>query len=249
MRVQLFSDLHIEFEEFEIWCHDADVVVFAGDIHTGMKGIEWIKKQNIQCPAIYVLGNHEYYRSSYPRLANKIKAAAQGHDIHVLENNAITLHGVRFHGATLWTDYELFGNARLTGAKCQEVMNDFRLIRRDPSYSRLRTIDAAVIHRNSLHWLSQSLSDSQEKVNVVVSHHAPSKRSIPSKYQNDIISAAYASNLEKFIDVYKPNYWLHGHIHNSLDYKIESCRVICNPKGYTGGEQNPDFNPKKLIEI
>lgn len=249
MKIQLFSDLHIEFEEFEAVCDCADVVVFAGDIDIGIKGVEWIKKQKISCPIVYVLGNHEYYRHSHPRLVSKVIDAAKNNNIHILENRAVIIDGIGFHGATMWTDYELFGDARLAGARCQEVMNDFKLIRRDPSYSRLRSIDAALIHKRSLLWLAESLTMSESRTNVVVSHHAPSKRSIPDKYQNDVVSAAYASNLDDFIVRHKPNYWLHGHIHESLDYKIDNCRIVCNPRGYSRGGRNERFEQRKIIEV
>lgn len=249
MKIQLFSDLHIEFEEMDIDCSHADVVIFAGDIGIGTKGIAWIKKQGITCPIIYVLGNHEYYRHAYPRLIQKITDAANDTNIHVLENKSVTIDGVSFHGATLWTDYELFGNPQSAGYQCQQLMNDFKLIRRDPSYSRLRTVDAALIHKNSLVWLAQNLEQSTSAINVVVTHHAPSKLSIPNHLKESILSAAYASHLEGFISQYKPNYWLHGHIHDSLDYFINNCRVVCNPRGYTMGKSNLNFNPTLLIEI
>lgn len=248
MKVLLFSDLHIEFEDFEATCDGADVVIFAGDIHTGIKGVEWIKKQNITCPIIYVLGNHEFYRHSHPRLVSKVIDAAQDLNIHVLENRAVTISGVRFHGSTLWTDYELFGDPRLAGFRCQEVMSDFKLIRRDPSYSKLRSIDVAIIHKNPLAWLAESLNTSECGTNVVISHHAPSRRSIPEKFQSDLASAAYASHLDEFIETYKPDFWFHGHVHNSFDYKVGECRVVCNPRGYSG-ERNERFEPAKLIEL
>lgn len=248
MKVQLFSDLHIEFEAFEATCQDVDVVVFAGDIHTGVKGVQWIKKQNITCPIIYVLGNHEFYRQSHPRLIGKIMDAAHSHDIHILENRAVTINVVRFHGATLWTDFELFGDPKLAGFRCQEVMSDFKLIRRDPSYSKLRSIDVAMIHKNSLAWLAKSLNTSECGTNVVISHHAPSRRSIPEKFQSDLVSAAYASHLDAFIEKHKPNFWFHGHIHNSVDYNVGECRVVCNPRGYSD-ERNEGFEPSKLIEL
>lgn len=249
MKVKLLSDLHIEFEELYTTFDGADVVVFAGDVNIGTKGIEWIKRQNIACPIIYVLGNHEYYRHSYPRLISKVMEAAQYSNIHVLENRAVTIDGIGFHGATLWTDFKLFGDPRLAGQRCQEVMNDFKLIRRDPSYSRLRAIDAAMIHKTSLQWLAESLSTSECRTNIVISHHAPSKRSIPEQYQGDIVSAAYASHLDEFIETHNPDYWFHGHIHNSFDYKIGNCRVICNPRGYSNEERNKSFELNKLIKV
>ena len=45
----------------------ADLVILAGDVNLGTKGIEWIKSTIKNIPVIYVLGNHEYYKGSYPR--------------------------------------------------------------------------------------------------------------------------------------------------------------------------------------
>lgn len=45
----------------------------------------------------------------------------------------MVIDGVAFHGATLWTDFELFGDPKFAGYKCQEIMNDLKVIRRDPS--------------------------------------------------------------------------------------------------------------------
>jgi len=249
MKIQLFSDLHIEFEDLDVNCSQADVVIFAGDIDVGTKGVAWIKRQKITCPVIYVPGNHEFYRHSHPRLIQKLRDASLDSNIHVLENTSVSIDGVAFHGATLWTDFELFGDPKYAGQKCQEMMNDFTLIRRDPSYSRLRTLDASIIHENTLAWLGQSLEKSQNNKNIVITHHAPSKRSLPEKDADHIVSAAYASNLESFIEKYKPDYWLHGHVHTSLNYLIGNCHVLCNARGYTKGRCNDDFNPYLLIEI
>lgn len=185
MKIQLFSDLHIEFAELDVDCSQADVVIFAGDINIGTKGVAWIKRQKIACPVIYVPGNHKFYRHSHPRLIQKLRDAASDSNIHVLENTSMIIDGVAFHGATLWTDFELFGDPKFAGYKCQKIMNDFKVIRRDPSYSRLRTIDAAMIHKSTLNWLAQSLEQSSSSKNVVITHHAPSKRSLPEKSKDN----------------------------------------------------------------
>jgi len=71
---------------------------------------------------------------------------------------------------------------------------------------------------------------------------------LPEKYQKHSISAAYASNLDYVIERYQPKYWIHGHLHNSSHYNIGKTQVVCNPRGYTG-EENESFNPNKIIEI
>ena len=112
MKIQIISDLHQEFGFMGMNFDMADLIIFAGDIHVGTKGIEWMLKQVSSTPIIYVLGNHEHYKGSYPKTLHKIKNLAENSNIHVLENESVDVEGIRFHGATLWTDFSIFGNPR-----------------------------------------------------------------------------------------------------------------------------------------
>lgn len=248
MKIQIISDLHQEFGMSELSFESADVVILAGDVNIGTKGIEWIKSAIPNKPVIYVLGNHEYFKGSYPKTLNKILALASDSNVHVLENRSIIIDNVRFHGATLWTDFSLFGNPRTFGSLCQQKMNDYKRIRRDPTYSKLRSIDIFNIHNKSMNWLEKSLEESESEVNIVVTHHAPSSKSIPIRFKADPISSAYASNLEDTITKYKPKFWIHGHIHEPKDYMISETRIICNPHGYIDEPHN-GFNKELIVEI
>jgi len=248
LKIQLLSDLHLEFKALKLPSSEADVIVLAGDIDIGSKGLGWARTTFPDKPVIYVLGNHEYYRHTYPKLVREFLAAAQDTNVHVLENQAITLGDVAFHGATLWTDFELFGDPRIAGHECQQSMTDFQLIRREPGYSKLRSIDVALIHQRSLAWLKESVTQSTRRHNVIVTHHAPSLQSVSAGFKDDMLTAAYASNLEQVITDLAPDAWLHGHLHSSSDYWIQSCRVVCNPRGYPH-EGNPDFDPTLLVEV
>jgi len=248
MKIQVLSDLHQEFGFVDLKFSDVDVIVFAGDVNLGVKGIQWIQSVISTTPVIYVLGNHEYYKGSYPKTLKKIIDLAEGTNIHVLENRAVTLDGVTFHGATLWTDFELFGNARATGIVCQDKMNDYKMIRRDPSYSKLRSIDTYTMHRSSLKWLVESLESSVTAKNIVVTHHAPSMQSVPDIYRENVVSAAYASNLEETILKYQPVYWIHGHIHEPKIYQVGATTVLCNPHGYID-EPYRGFNANLVITV
>ncbi|ABL98519.1 metallophosphoesterase [Shewanella amazonensis] len=248
MNIRLYSDLHIEFEDFHAPADGADVVVLAGDVDVGVRGIDWIVRQEFSCPVIYVMGNHEYYNHRYPSLLGKVKQHAAGKNIHILENESVEIDGVRFHGATLWADFKLFGDPRVAGYECQQVMRDYKKIRKEPSYSKLRSIDVASIHNQSLSWLAESLASSKSSVNVVVTHHAPSMLSVPAYYQDNLVTAAYASDLSAFIDEHKPDYWLHGHLHTSSNYYLGACQVLANPKGYKG-EVNESFDPSFSLTL
>jgi predicted phosphodiesterase len=111
MKIQVISDLHQEFGFMDLSFEGANVVILAGDINLGTKGIEWIKATITKVPVIYVLGNHEYYKGSYPKTLNAITNSASDTNVHVLENEAVTVDDVTFHGATLWTDFALMGDS------------------------------------------------------------------------------------------------------------------------------------------
>ena len=68
MKLQILSDIHLEFGPFKIPKTDADVIILAGDIHIGTAAVDWIKSQTKK-PVLYVAGNHEYYgrKNSLPR--------------------------------------------------------------------------------------------------------------------------------------------------------------------------------------
>lgn len=183
MTIQVISDLHQEFGISELTFEKADVVVLAGDINLGTKGIEWIQKKIKDKPVLYVLGNPEYYKGSYPKTLNKVKAIAENSNVHLLEDSFIDIVGIRFHGCTLWTDFSIFGDPIEFGIICQSAMNDYKMIRRDPSYSKMRSIDTYKINQVSRKWLDQSLENSDMSKNIVVTHHAPSLQSVPEQYK------------------------------------------------------------------
>lgn len=248
MKIQVISDLHQEFGFMDISFSNADVVVIAGDVNLGTKGVQWILSNISNIPVIYVLGNHEYYRGSYPKTLHKIVELSIGTNVHVLENKAIVIDDVTFYGTTLWTDFELLGDPRIHGSICQSKMNDYKLIRRDPSYSKLRSIDTYVIHRAAMKWLESSLESSSTNKNIVVTHHAPSIKSIPERLRGDVLSSAYASNLDATILKYQPDYWIHGHMHEPIKYNVGSATVLCNPHGYINEPYN-GFDSNLTIEI
>ncbi len=105
MKIQIVSDLHREFGYTDLEIDLADVLILAGDIDIGIKGVEWLRSLKLDIPILYVLGNHEYYKGSYPKTLSKIKEAAIGTHINILENESIDIAGIRFHGTTLWTDF------------------------------------------------------------------------------------------------------------------------------------------------
>jgi Icc-related predicted phosphoesterase len=248
MRIHILSDLHLEFAPFQPNNVDADVVVIAGDVHTGINGINWILQTFSVKPVIYVLGNHEYYGQKLQKLIANVKEIAHDTNVHVLDNDQTEIEDVVFLGATLWTDFRLMGDPVVAGAIAQAGMNDCRRIRLLPNYRRFLPKDARALHAQSLQWLGQQMENARGKKIVVVTHHAPSPRSIPGRFDGDPLNAAFASKLDHFVTDCGAALWIHGHIHHHSDYTIGSTRVIANPRGYPS-EPNIGFDPTLVVEF
>ena len=248
MKLYVLSDVHVEFEPFDPPEVDADIVILAGDIHVKNKGLLWAQEKFKNIPVLYVLGNHEYYGEALPKHLEKLKEKAEGTNIKILENEAITIGGVTFLCCTLWTDFKLFGDARIAGYEATQVMTDYKKIRISPTYRKLRSIDTAGIHYKSINWLKEAVEKNQNQKLVIVTHHAPSRHSIPEHYREDILSAAYASDLDDFVANSGADVWIHGHLHTQKDYMIGNTRVLCNPRGYSD-EPNEEFVPDMVLEI
>lgn len=248
MKLSILSDLHIEFEPFEPPGSQADVIILAGDIHVGKRGLEWARIKFPEKPVIYVLGNHEYYGQALPKHLEKLREQAAGTNIHVLENESLVIGGIVFIGCTLWTDFGLFGNPWLGSLEASDKMNDFRKIRVSPTYRRLHPQDTVALHKKSILWLAKESEKHSEKKKVIVTHHAPSRRSVPGYLENDSLTPSFASNLDESVKTSGAVLWAHGHIHSSSNYAIGPTRVVCNPKGYPD-QINSDFSANYLVEI
>lgn len=61
MRIRILSDLHREFGHVPLPEVAADVVVLAGDVDRGIKGVVWARQTFPETPVLYVAGNHEHY--------------------------------------------------------------------------------------------------------------------------------------------------------------------------------------------
>lgn len=172
----------------------------------------------------------------------------------VLENTKRIYEGVHFLGCTLWTDFNLFGEGASVLARmdAQTKMNDYRVIRVSDRYRRLRPDDTHYYFQQSLSFLKRELAEPFDGPTVVITHHAPSMRSISQRYRMDPLTPAYASNLDDLMGPHI-NLWIHGHVHHSNDDDCHGTRVVSNPRGYQephqGTSGNPDFVPCLTIEI
>jgi len=252
MKIWLFSDLHLEFAVLRqpLVIPDADVCVVAGDLcRAPANGVHWLAENIAHAmPCVYVAGNHEFYGGGIKEcLEDGHAAAARFPSVHFLENDFVVIHGVRFIGATLWTDYRIDGHQELAMMHARERMNDYRKIahQRNP-WQRFVPETAYRMHVVSRRFIETALK-ADPITTVVVTHHLPHARSIPSRFRDDLLNAAYASDLTEVIEAGAPALWLHGHTHDSCDYQVGNTRVMCNPRGY--GDENNEFDPAFVVRV
>ena len=248
MRLHIRSDLHLEFAPFTPPAVQADAVVLAGDVSTGRNGLKWASKTFPDRPVIYVLGNHEFYGQKLQKLIQELQDLAGGTNVRVLENASCRIGDVTFLGATLWTDFALNGNPVVSEVTAQTTMNDYRRIRTLPRYSRLRPSDTRRFHMQSRKWLEDQLFSLKGQKVVIVTHHAPSRQSIPPALERDPCNPAFASDLGQFIVESEARLWVHGHIHSACDYTLGNTRVLANCRGYPT-EPHTGFNPGLVVEV
>ncbi len=248
LKIHVLSDLHLEFSSFSIPNVDANVRVLAGDIHTKERGLPFAIQHSYNTPTLYVAGNHEFYGTAIPKLYDKLRAMSCGTNVTVLQNDQAIIDGVRFLGCTLWTDFGLLGSDSRAVAmlEAKTTMTDYRKIRMSPSYRKLTAEATYAFHRSSLNWLEMRLAEPFSGKTVVITHHAPSARSIVDS--SDLINAAYGSSLDEFILAHPIDLWIHGHTHNCVDYQIGGTRIVSNQRGYPG-EHTGKFDPSFVLTL
>ena len=249
MNIKVLSDLHLEFEkpESNFDPGTGDVLVLAGDICTAIDfEFDTYNMREVyanffrKCSegfnkVFYVMGNHEHYYYTFQDTAATLRKYLP-ENFTLLDNNSEYYEGVHFCGATMWSDWCKRDKDMMSLAEYR--MNDYNTIEymteqhdHEGPPTLLRTSDVLREHDNTLYWFNQALPTLIGKV-VVVTHHAPSYRSISEEYVTRDTIGAYASDVESLIYKYEPELWIHGHIHDTRDYMIGNTRVLCNPRGY-----------------
>ena len=131
-------------------------------------------------------------------------------------------------------------------------MRDFSRIRvRSDAPDMFQPADAARLFAIQSGWLARSLARPFDGPTVIITHHAPSPRSIHPRFDGALLNACFVSNAEHLLAAGSADLWVHGHTHDSVDYLLGSTRVVCNPRGYmrNGVAENPCFDVDLLVEV
>ena len=256
MKLAVLSDLHIDIHEDRPLLDktDADVLILAGDIAEGPLALEWAVDQQhrLKIPVVIVPGNHEYYRYEMSELEQRFEdMTSSAPDVHVLQCGRLELDDHVILGCTLWTDFALDGDPSLSELAAIGLMVDYRCISMEDRL--LLPADTVAIHYQHRTWLQAELQQvrSEGKTAVVVTHHAPSPRSIAPKYLRSSLNPAFVSDLSAWMTAdWAPALWIHGHTHEVFDYREGRTRVVANPRGYPFEQSSTgDFGWGKVVEV
>jgi predicted phosphodiesterase len=243
LRVQIMSDLHLEFhadggEELVAGLDPSgvDVLVLAGDVAVGddlPAALARFSSRYADAQIVYVLGNHEYYGSSRPDVERWTRGAAQRHrNLHWLENRVVSLGGRRFVGATLWFPHRSEADPYRSG------MSDF---------SAIEDFEAWVYDANerTVRWLERQLRPGD----VVVTHHLPTHRAVSAEYAQSPLNPFFVCELTPLIQERRPALWCFGHTHAAQQFHVGDTLLVANPFGYPGTAPNGAFDPRLLVEL
>lgn len=230
------------------------VLVLPGDLWTEdksfnfMGGFSWVKELSHQFyHIVIVLGNHDYWGSNINLLPLKIKEHISKQNlknVSLLQNESVVINDpdnpdkqVKFIGATLWTDLKK-GDPLVSFGIRDFMVPDFRYIKRAKTYSSFTPNDWLAEHITSHKFITSEVFDNFNGNKVIVTHHAPSFSSIDARYKQDPLyevgNYGYYSELGSELARYPDNvkYWVHGHVHNKVNYTIGPVTVLANPLGY-----------------
>ncbi|HSV53266.1 MAG TPA: metallophosphoesterase [Burkholderiaceae bacterium] len=274
MKIQLLSDLHLELHPYfqPVPAPGADLLVLAGDIGSYQGGSRLTDTDfglarfsplpqyaAWPTPVIFVPGNHEYDGLDFDETHARLRETCERLGMIWLERETFALHGVRFIGTTLWSDFDALGDASDASPKGQARNLELR----DKAFRAANYYlkKAATLRGGEVWladgvraqalicqaWLREALAQPFAGDTVVVTHFAPSLRSGDPRYGRAPGTAGFCNALDALLP--QARLWLHGHLHCPSDYRHQGCRVVANPMGYAAKGEQEQFDPLAIFKL
>ena len=277
MRIQLFSDLHLERDPHfrPRIADDTDVVVLAGDIGSyqpgsrlgsddfGLERFSPLRPDAPCASVLYVPGNHEFDALEFDETYSRLRTTCERLGITWLERETVTIGQVRFVGTTLWSDFEaLVGIDDDMTKQMQQRQKAYRAanyyLKKNTTLKSGEPVLAEGLRAMALDcqaWLRAALAVPFDGATVAVTHFAPTLRSADPRYGLTSSTAGFCNGLDALFPLV--NVWMHGHLHCANDYLVEgrendqawSCRVVANPLGYLSKGEQASFREHLVVEV
>lgn len=202
MKLGIFSDLHLEFRD---WNYKPEPDVFyinAGDTHPFASYRERFFEK-FKGNIFSVMGNHDYYHATFE--------GAQGHFHSRIHD------GIKISGAVLWTaltpnEWQLYCDMLVDKRYIAHLNYD--------DYCNTHLIHKKFLMESSADIIVTHHSPSFQSTAPQFVGNAMNC-GFATELHDDIL------NMKK-----PPKLWIHGHMHNRSDYMIGDTRVIAWPRGY-----------------
>ena len=260
LKAQVLSDNHLEMpdhrrasfysatvEDIVAQGEAADLLILAGDF-TSIRHLEG----DLDCiyehyqDIVYVPGNHEYYgQVSVAAGKQAIREIIESFpNIHLLDNDVVTIEDVDFIGTTLWPDLDHVSAEQRT--LIYRSLNDFSCIG-----GMYKDLDQLAIDCKD--FLDQAFYDSKFRAprkRILVTHFVPYPMSLDPRFAGSPLNPYFIANYENYLERQEIDLAIHGHTHTSFNYQTaKGTQVVCNPAGYYCGEENPKYTHSLILEI
>jgi len=186
MKIQVASDIHMEFERnadkepFDLEYTDADVIVLAGDIGVGFKEerkfCERIATDHGK-PVVFVLGNHSFYgKGNVDRIRGRwnqyaLEKSAETNVHYIDEGHHWHFNGVNFVGGILWTDFNDYNDWDMRIAS--DMMNDYngcRMSKMDSTNDNFPTFESKDTDQIEYYFTPRRSVDEHYKIKEYMNH-------------------------------------------------------------------------------
>lgn len=265
--IHFASDIHIEFGFGDLVIPEGDVLLLAGDVmtlyrnpyeshnhhDTVMKRTKkfWKQVSERNTQVLYCFGNHEHYFGDINNTRQKTINFFEGEGIDNVTlmdgGDAVELDDVLVWGDTFWTDMRRADPLIMHMVKYG--LNDYyNTTDGETSMHPSKTISLNEASRDRLLAFLNDVRPSN-KSRVVMTHHAPFFKSVPERFVTDDLNFAYANTGIEYSDVMLHDFtWIHGHMHDPVNYQAEGIKVISSPRGYWGSKETKNFTFKRLTD-
>ena len=259
MSIYYFSDIHLEnypadFDQVGVATKvlkkmlsffnvnlfsKSDYLILAGDIcelrDVGKYELFFKHLSSVFSNVIYLPGNHEYYRTTMmcDIRVNKWKEKLLEFGVTFVDNDVFETDDLVIIASTLWGR----GNG---GHHTEDIyrlgLNDFKYIKvlNRGIYRKFWLRDYKCLSAENSLFIKSKLAEycDSNKIVVVATHHSPSFLLEDSTIIN--FNEYIHSDFLDVVDfnsglIKRPDLWVHGHIHEPVDYMVNGVPVKSNP--------------------
>lgn len=256
MKIGVVSDLHadaskankelIPFLISAIEDAEIDILVLAGDITANLSEffdiLDQFNKAKLQCRKLFVPGNHDIWVKKNGRITSTQKCGiiseiCRENGFHPLIDSPYIEKNIGFCGTIGWYDYSFASTDYNITMEQYEKKQYKGKIWNDKRYANWENSDKVVAKsfEDKLSAHIASIVDIVDKI-IVVSHHVPFRQCLHYKgdLDYDYFLAYMGSEGIGEVCLKQPliTHILFGHLHETVDKKINDLRLICSPVGY-----------------